>query len=104
MVSNGLGGTVDSADYGADIRLTISLPAERHSGAAETANGAVSRRHRADGNGGGIPSGTKGGNIKTATPEAGTSGVFHVCAGVSYDGMSTKEVPAWRNISSPPDQ
>ena len=24
----GLGGTVDSADYGADIRLTVSLPAE----------------------------------------------------------------------------
>lgn len=23
-----LGGTVDSADYGADIRLTVSLPAE----------------------------------------------------------------------------
>ena len=39
----------------------------------------------------------------TARPRRqGPPGSFTFCAGVSYDGMSTKEVPAWRNISSPP--
>ena len=28
LYTSALGGTVDSADYGADIRLTVSLPAE----------------------------------------------------------------------------